>query len=165
MKALISLAAILLGLGLVAPCLILRPGAGEYTNFILLVRPTFADLQTFSILSGIAALFKNGEYAISLLLAVFSVLFPLLKLCVLWQAVDEASTQYGDLHGPHPALSLVERLGKYSMLDVLVLALIVVAVKRLPGGSEAHLGFGTIAFAGSVAISMMVPWVLRRKSK
>jgi hypothetical protein len=48
------------------------------------------------------------------------------------------------------------------MLDVLVLAMIVVAIKGLPGSSEIRLGWGVWAFAGSVVLSLIASVLLHK---
>ena len=151
-RALIIASSILLGLGLVAPAMILHPSAGELTPLMNIFQPTFGEPRTISIWSGISTLLREGELFIGIVLLIFSVLFPIAKLCILWAGLD-----YPRL------LTLAKSLSKYSMLDIVVLALIVVAIKRLPGGTEIFLGSGIYLFCGSILLSLLIPLFLRRE--
>ena len=53
-------------------------------------------------------------------------------------------------------LKLVGILGKVSMLDVFVVALLVLAIKGLPGGTKVLIGWGVWAFCASILMSMFV---------
>ena len=138
LKLLIAGAAILLGVGLVAPIITLH-------KFVLID-------NTFSVLSGIIELLEEGQYFIFLILACFSVLIPILKLVVLYilvssvQASDARVKKY--LHWMH-------LYGKWSMLDVFVVAVLVVAVK-LGAIASVEMHYGLYAFAGSVLLTMYV---------
>ena len=157
LKGLLILASLLFGIGLVAPCLILHPSAGEYTEILTILRPSFTDPREISILGGIFALLRGGDFFVGAILLLFSVLFPLGKLGVLWCVINDLEA---NSHDPKH-MTIVEKLGKFSMLDVLVLALLVVSIKRLPGGTEVNLEFGVLAFSGSVLISLLLPSLIR----
>ncbi len=150
---LILLASLLLGLGLFTPCLTVVPAAGEWTGLLKIFKPDFSAPQPISIVGGIRQLFHHGHFFIGLIVLVFSILFPLAKLGVLWAATWNVT------HHQHSAslLKLVEKLGKYSMLDILVIALVIVAIKGLPGGTKVTAGIGLYCFALSVLISLILP--------
>ena len=87
-----------------------------------------------------------------LLLAVFSVLFPTAKLVA--SRVGLADIDAGrPLNRLHRVLANV---GKYSMADVFVVALLVVASKTFPGGTEVHVQWGVYAFAASALLTVFV---------
>ena len=103
-----------------------------------------------SILSVIKVLIGSGEWFLGIVLAVFSVLFPLLKLSFLlmlyWRSLD------GNL--PEPGiLGVLSWLGRWSMLDVLILALVVFYVKQ-QGMADAMALPGIYFFAISVLLTM-----------
>jgi paraquat-inducible protein A len=50
----------------------------------------------------------------------------------------------------------VNQLGKWSMLDVFVLAVLVIAVKGLPGDSKVVVEWGAAAFCASVLLSIYI---------
>jgi len=51
------------------------------------------------------------------------------------------------------------------MLDVLVIALLVIAIKGLPGGSTVTLGSGFYCFTFSVLLALVLPGIVRSASK
>ena len=153
----IILSSILLGCGLFAPCMVLVPGLGDYTELAKLFRPDLTLPRSVSIAWGVWTLFTEGKYFVGGVLLAFSVLFPLWKLGVLWQA-----TYLIDHHEMTARrLRLVEKLGKYSMLDIFVMALIVLAVKGLPGGTEVQIGWGAVSFLVAALMAMGIPSRLR----
>lgn len=161
LRLLVIASSLLLGFGLVAPSMVLYPSAGELTELVRIFQPQFGAAREISILQGIKVLLREHEIAIGLLLLVFSVLFPLAKLGVLWRATLDLRD-----HQRHArSLVLIDKLAKFSMLDILVIALIVIAIKRLPGGTRAEIGIGAIAFALSVFLSMLIPALLKRVSE
>ncbi len=145
------LAAVLLGFGLAVPCMEIQPGYGPYEGWIRLLDPSLTEPSTYSVLSGIAAMFRFGHTGIGLLLLGFSVLFPLIKLAVMAAAVESLRRR----EGPHWLVGLVHHAGKFSMLDVWVIALLVVAIKGMPGDTEVHLEPGIYLFAGSVVLGLV----------
>jgi paraquat-inducible protein A len=79
-----------------------------------------------SILQGIGALLHEGEIVVGVVVLLFSAVFPLLKLVLafwLWGWTDVRAARF-----EHLARRL-EWLGKWSMVDVLVVALLVFSVK------------------------------------
>jgi len=104
-----------------------------------------------SILSGIIELLTTGNYFVGGVVLLFSIVFPLAKLVLLlelsfWQI----------LHARHKATTLrwMEHLGRWSMMDVMLLAFLVMLVKL---GNLVHFNFGpaVVAFTVCVAMSMI----------
>ena len=81
--------------------------------------------DTMSIWSTIAVLFKRGEWLIGPLLALFTIVFPLLKLGAIVHLFYSPVLGQGVLHH---RLSRLEALGRWSMLDVMVAALLIVSI-------------------------------------
>ena len=142
-----------LGLGLCAPCMTITPRMGEHTGLAkwlgLLDEP-----KTYSIVGGVWKLLQGGNVPIGVILLLFSVCFPIVKLGVLRVAL--AQERRGPAESPGSALRFVHRFGRYSMVDVLVVALLVVAGQSFPGGTTVDLRWGTYAFAGSVLLATIV---------
>ena len=156
LRLLTLLAAALLGLGLVAPCMTIRPGFGDYETLVRLLHPDYAAPSTYSVLSGILAMARQDNQGLAVLLFCFSAVFPTAKLAMMaW-----ATQKLADRRRPGVWLTLAHHTGKFSMLDVMVLALIVVAIKGLPGGSRITLGWGVWAFAGSVVLGLIASVLL-----
>ncbi len=104
-----------------------------------------------SILSGIIELFQHGNYFVSSVVFVFSIVFPLTKIVLLLEL-----SCLEILHRHHKAftLRLIEHLGKWSMMDVMLLAFMVMLVK-LGDMVEFHFGPAIVAFVLCVTMSMV----------
>lgn len=104
-----------------------------------------------SILSGTFELFHHGSYFVCGVVFLFSIIFPLTKIVLLLEL-----SLLEMLHRKHKAftLRLMEQLGKWSMMDVMLLAFLVMLVK-LGDMVEFHFGPAIIAFVLCVAMSMI----------
>ena len=104
-----------------------------------------------SILGGTIELIRHGSYLVGGVVLLFSIVFPLAKIVLLielsWLEI---------LHRRHKAATLrwMEHLGKWSMMDVMLLAFLVMLVKL---GNLVQFEFGpaVIAFILCVAMSMV----------
>ena len=107
--------------------------------------------NTFSIISGIINLWESKYYFLSLIIFFFSVIFPIVKLLTLFAIwfVRLRDNQRKWLLG---ALSF---LGKWSMLDVFVTAIIIVSIK-LGVLASAKAERGIYYFAISILLAMLV---------
>jgi paraquat-inducible protein A len=122
-----------------------------WTLPIMTIKRLFFFAERISILEGAAALWEAGDYFLFTVVFVFSVMFPALKLAVavlLWYGADARGP------GLHRALTWLEALGRWSMLDVFVVALIVVAVQgSLVSDVSAHPGL--YVFTAAVVLSLL----------
>ena len=110
----------------------------------------FLFSSVHSILGFTFKLLGSGELFFGGIILLFSVVFPYAKLIALWRLYA----------GPPRAVSRkklrrMERLAKWSMLDVFVVALTVFAVKTSGLGSALALP-GLYVFAAAVFVSMIV---------
>lgn len=105
-----------------------------------------------SLLSGLVALFSQGYWFVGTIVLVFSVLLPPLKLLTL---LILSSTQM-ITHSHHRALMYrtVELLGRWGMLDVMLVAILVAFVK-LGNLVNIQAGLGLIAFTLLVLLSLV----------
>ena len=137
----------MLGLGLCAPCMTVVPrmepvqGLAEWLGLV-------KEPRTYSIVTGVLELLSGGNVGIGLVLLFFSILFPLAKLIALRVCIADA--RRGISHG------LAAKFGKYSMVDVFVIALLVVVSKSYPGGTRVEIEWGIFAFAAAALLSMVV---------
>ena len=104
-----------------------------------------------SILSGIIELFQHGSYFVGGIVLLFSILFPLTKIVMLFEL---GCLKLFNHRQKAFTLRLMEQLGKWSMMDVMLLAFLVMLVK-LGGLVEFHFGPAIVAFVGCVAMSML----------
>jgi len=104
-----------------------------------------------SIATIIYALYQNQEYFLTTVLFLFSILFPFLKLFYLLTLVTSP-----DLPAEFrkKSITTMEWLGRYSMTDVMVLALMIFYVNS-SGYTEASVLPGVYFFAASALITML----------
>lgn len=104
-----------------------------------------------SILTGTLDLFAHGNAFVGAVVLLFSIIFPLAKIVLLLElsVVDL-------LHRRHKALTyrIMEHAGKWSMMDVMLLAFLVMLVK-LGDLVDFHFGPAVIAFVLCVGLSML----------
>lgn len=150
-----------LGIGLLAPTLTIQPRAGEFTWLVELWDEEATKPMTYSIFGAIRDLYLMNNFFLALVLGLFSIAFPIFKLSLYWLATD----RHLNSHSVNEALKWTSRLSKFSMVEVLFLALLILTVKTLPGGSEAQIEWGAFAFFASAIGSMLVPLLGERKKK
>lgn len=104
-----------------------------------------------SVLTGAVELLVHGSWFVGAVVLLFSVVFPLLKILLLLDL-----SLLGILHRRHRALTyrVMEYAGKWSMMDVMLLAFLVMLVK-LGDLVEFQFGPAIIAFVLCVALSML----------
>jgi paraquat-inducible protein A len=138
LRLLVWLAYALLAVGLVAPVITLE-------KFVFIE-------NTFSVVTGIYQLLSEGRWFLFVIIGGFSVVLPVLKLYVLHRLLGRhchnAERLRHYLHWMH-------LYGKWSMLDVFIVAVLVVAVK-LGAVAEVEMRYGLYAFAASVLLTMFV---------
>ena len=158
-RLLLLTSAALLGLGLVAPAMTILTSFGRLDGWVRLIAPELlAESETtYSLLGGILRLIREGSPGLGALLLAFSAIFPTLKLAIMAHANERiVAGGRGGL-----TLAFAHHAGKFSMLDVLVLAMLVLAIKGLPGSSELELRWGVWAFGASVLTSLVASILLR----
>jgi len=104
-----------------------------------------------SMLLGTIELITQGDWFVGLIVLVFSIIFPLVKIVLLLEL-----SLLGLLRRRHQALTyrVMEYAGKWSMMDVMLLAFLVMLVK-LGTLVEFHVGPAVVAFVLCVAMSMV----------
>ena len=141
-KLLLLLSTILLATGIFAPMLTL-------TKFVWIE-------NSFSLFAGTLQLYKDGQYLLFILLFTFSIALPVAKLILLFRFWYADSSNRAQLeHFMH----WVSHYGKWSMLDVFVVALLVVIVKLgVLATIEVH--YGIYMYAGAGLIIMVVTTII-----
>ncbi|MGV6827226.1 MAG: paraquat-inducible protein A [bacterium] len=136
----------LLAVGLVAPILTLE-------QFYI-----FSD--QISLASALQELWRQRDWGLVILLGSFSFVFPLIKLLFLFKIVN-LEDQFSERHRRH--VHWLSLYSKWSMLDVFVVALLVVAVK-ISVLVEAHVEYGIYAFAVSVILTTLISTAYANKT-
>ncbi len=103
-----------------------------------------------SLLMGTIELLREGSWFVGIVVLLFSIIFPLVKIVLLLEL-----SMLGIMHRNHKALTyrIMEQAGKWSMMDVMLLAFLVMLVK-LGTVVEFHFGPAVWAFVLCVAMSM-----------
>ena len=117
---------------------------------VLTVRKLW-NSNTFSIISGIINLWQGKYYFLSFIIFFFSVIFPIVKLGILfviWFVRLRDHQRKWLLRG-------LSFLGKWSMLDVFVTAIIIVSVK-LGALASAKAEIGIYFFGIAIMFAMLV---------
>lgn len=111
----------------------------------------------YSVLTGITGLFADKEYFLSAILFFFCLVFPIVKLATLWYMWQFKVGEAARLK----ALEWLGWLGKWSMLDVFVVAILIVAVKLGPMASVRPRE-GVYIFAVAIILSIATStWIER----
>lgn len=152
------LANILFAIGLFAPCFTLHPGFGALTNLVRSLQPEAGAPRIVSIWGGITSLFSDGNYLLGAIILVFSIVFPLWKFGVLWSAILDRSNN-------ERQMKLLQMTGKFSMLDIFVIAVVIISIKGLPGSTRVSLNWGLFCFSAAIILSLCIPYWLERDAR
>lgn len=131
-------------------------------GFILFVIGVFAPILTFkrffifstkiSILSALFQLQSEGHFILFGIIFIFSIILPIVKMVFLYTLLN-AKIRNRRKH--EKCLHWIAQYGKWSMLDVLVAAMLIVTI-RLGAIANVKVHFGLYAFAASVILIMLV---------
>jgi len=108
--------------------------------------------NTFSVLSGATQLLKEDQFFLFIVITGFSIVLPLLKIGVLYKLLSAKEDKTAKLD---KYLHWMHLYGKWSMLDVFVVAVLVVVVK-LGAVASVEMRFGLYSFAAAVVLTMYV---------
>jgi len=108
-----------------------------------------------SIVGGIVELYTHGSWFVATIILLFSIVLPVFKLMML---LELCWLRWLEHHHRAWAYRILEFSGRWSMLDVMLLAFLVMLVK-LAGLVEFHIGPAVVAFALCVAMNMIASMV------
>ncbi len=118
---------------------------------VMTVRSLLVFYDEVSILTGAFRLLESGDYAIFVLIVLFTVVLPVGKLVFAWLAWSRLKV---DDPRVRRALHWVEAVGRWSMLDVFVIAILVVVIK-LSLVTDVEIHAGLYVFVAAVVLSMI----------
>lgn len=130
-------------------------GIGIWAPMLTLTKMILIQ-NTFSIVSGIWQLYLEGEYPLFGILVIFTLVLPAVKMGLLFYAWNRPRTAH------QRSLYWMEMLGKWSMLDVFVVAVLIMSVKLSPLATT-DLHYGLYLFSVSVVMIMIASRVVYRK--
>lgn len=120
---------------------------------VLRVQSSVKGDQQSTILSGVIQFWQEADYPVALIIFTASIMIPVLKIIsIVWLCFAAG-------HGRNPRATtrlyrLTEFIGRWSMVDVFVVA-ILVGVVQLGSVMSIQPGAGAIAFAGVVILTML----------
>jgi paraquat-inducible protein A len=111
----------------------------------------FGTDNVYSLIGGIVKMFEAGEIFLGAVLLLFSVVFPFAKLLSLLVATSALAPL--SLKTRHRLHTLASVTGKYSLLDILVVAIMIVLVK-FRHVAEVQARPGTVLFCLAILLSI-----------
>lgn len=144
---------------LLGPALLVALGllAAGWTLPLMTVRKLLLFTSELSLLDGCVVLWNDRQYLFLAILVAFTFAFPTAKIgAALWLF-------YRATPGERMAAALrrLDGLGRWSMLDVFVTALAVVAI-QISLVADVSARPGIYVFTGAVALSMLAVWRIER---
>ena len=110
----------------------------------------FSD--SFSLLLGVYELFQSGHVFLFFLVGIFSIVLPFLKLGILFRIITASQKRS---HLIEKLLGLMHEYGRWAMLDVMVVAILIVTVK-LGAIASIEVHPGLYVFGLAVLLIMLI---------
>ncbi len=116
---------------------------------------TFFGVEDDTIMSGVISLMQEGSWPLALLVFVASIVVPLLKLAAMtWLLLSVVRRARGGALQRSRLFRLVEFIGRWSMLDVYAISLLV-ALVQIQSLATIRVGLGALAFGAVVVLTML----------
>ena len=128
---------------------------GIYGPFMTVV--TMGNERTYSIYGILDSLLEGGQWFLFSVVIVFSVVFPFTKLVFLVIVTTRVCNLSKEVCSR--LFTIAEKSARFSMLDVMVLALLVVVLK-VEGVAHVEIAWGTICFFSSVMLSIFAGFLV-----
>ncbi len=121
---------------------------------MLQTRTLFTTTES-TIVGGAVELIEYGAYGIAAIILIASVLIPVAKFgCIAFLALSMGRSTDASSHSRFVLYELVEYIGRWSMIDVFVVA-ILSALVQLDVAAAIHPGGAALSFALSVVFTML----------
>lgn len=153
---LISLSIIALITGWFSPIL-------EITAYqdIPLLGNTIFQYESKSIMTGLEKIVSKAQYGIAAIILLFTVITPIIKTVLLLTISFQEK-----LHLTSKRIGILSTIGKWSMLDVFVVAIVVTYFSmKSTGQTDANLQIGVYYFSIYVILSMICTYIVSFKSE
>jgi paraquat-inducible protein A len=116
--------------------------------------------QSFSVIAGVVELFVTGKYVLGIIIGSFSLLIPAIKLVFLaWILITNHQSE-----SQRKLVQLMHAYGRWSMLDVMVVAVLLVTVK-LGAIASVSVHAGLYSFGGAVLLIMLITQRVEKLAK
>ena len=121
----------------------------------MLLTNTLVDRSESTIMGGVFELMDYGSYGIAAIVFVASIIIPLFKFFVIaYLAISVGQPTRLDEHQRHRLFHCIEFIGRWSMIDVFVVA-ILSALVQLDTIASINPGLAAVNFALSVVFTML----------
>ncbi len=121
----------------------------------MLLTSTVVERSESTIIGGVIELVEYGSIGIAIIVFVASVLIPIGKfVAIIYLAISIQRGSTRDPHNRHKAYEVVEFIGRWSMIDVFVVA-ILSALVQLSTIATINPGIAAVSFALSVIFTML----------
>ncbi|CAK9884609.1 MAG: Paraquat-inducible protein A [Candidatus Erwinia impunctatus] len=127
----------------------------------MMVTEALGNKITSTIMAGVILLWSDGSYPVALVIFIASIMVPSLKmLAIAWLCWDANArrTDRGDRERMHRIYEVVEFVGRWSMIDVFVIA-VLSALVRIGGLMNIYPDVGVQLFAMVVILTMFAAMV------
>jgi len=138
LRGLLAIASILFVTGIFTPMFTL-------TKFIVIK-------NSFSVFSGAVELLQNGQIVLFIVVFGFSIILPVLKIVLLFRLLSLKPVQNLQIN---QLLKLMHEYGRWAMLDVMVVAVLIMTVK-LGAIASIKIHFGLYLFGAAVLLIMLI---------
>ncbi len=116
---------------------------------------TLGSTSESTILEGVVELIHHGSYLVAAIVFVASIAIPIAKfVAISYLAIGIQQRKRGHAHERHKLYEVVEFIGRWSMIDVFVVA-ILAALVQLDFAATINPGIAAISFSLSVAFTML----------
>ena len=133
---------------------------GITAPLLTIIKFSFIE-NTVSLLSTVEQFYAEKEWFLFIIIATFSLCVPVIKIASLLLILNVDYSRGSLLD---KSLQVIETVGKWSMLDVFVVALLLVSVK-LGALAKVEVHYGLYAFATSVLLTMTLSFWIHHLSK
>lgn len=107
-----------------------------------------------TIMAGVILLWSEGSYPVAMVIFIASIMVPTLKMIAIgWLCWDAKRPQKVDRERMHVIYEVVEFVGRWSMIDVFVIA-VLSSLVRIGGVMNIHPDIGALMFALVVILTM-----------
>lgn len=155
LMALLSVTVIALITGWFAPILAIV----AYQDIPVLGQSVF-QFESKSIVSALQKLYESGQTAIAVVIFLFTIVTPIFKSFMMLIILFSQS-----LHFSNKSIKILKTIGKWSMLDVFVIAILVTYFTTKSGGAtDATLQIGVYYFVTYVIASMLLTYLINYKN-
>lgn len=121
----------------------------------IMVTEVLGSPTNSTIMAGVVLLWSEGSYPIALVIFIASVMVPSLKMvAIVWLTWNASGRGKRDNQRMHLLYEVVEFVGRWSMIDVFVIA-ILAALVRIGGLMNVYPAEGAILFALVVILTML----------